>query len=186
MQDLTAALNEVVGSLAVVTNAAGGDLARDPGARRLRDAFSRLAGSAILPGAAPGQPATLADLGLATNRDGTFRLDAARLQATLTAAPAGVAAMFTTGLYGVYATLDKLARSTTAGGDPGTLGGSIARYTALKAKLAEEQTDLATAQADLRAQLVRRFAGTDSRVGTSRATLSFLRNQIDAWNAQRN
>ena len=32
------------------------------------------------------------------------------------------------------------------------------------------------------AQMVTRFAGTDSRVGASRATLSFLKNQIDAWN----
>ena len=184
MQDFTAAMNELVAGLKEVTNAFGGDLARDPGARRLRDSFARLAGSAIMPGAAPGQPSTLADLGLATNRDGTFRLDTARLDATLKASPAGVAAMFTTGLYGVYSTLDKLARTTTSAGDPGTLGGSISRYSALKTRLASEKTELAEAQEALRTRMVERFAATDSRVGASRATLSFLKNQIDAWNAQ--
>ena len=64
--------------------------------------------------AAGGDPATLADLGLATNRDGTFRLDTARLTATQKAAPEGVAAMFTTGLFGVYASFDKLGRRLTA------------------------------------------------------------------------
>lgn len=185
MQDLTTALNEITTGLNDVTNALGGDLARDPGARRLRSAFSQLAATAIMPGASPGEPATLADLGLATNRDGTFRLDAARLTATLKASSAGVAAMFTTGIRGVYATLDKLSRSTTAAGDPGTLGGSISRYSALKTQLASEKSELAEAQDKLRANLVRRFAGTDSRVGASRATLSFLKNQIDAWNAPR-
>lgn len=186
MQDMTAALNELVAELNANVDAQGGDLARDPGARALRKTLSQLAGTTIMTGAAAGQPATLADLGLATNRDGTFRLDAARLTATLKAAPSAVSAMFTTGIRGVYATFDKLARTTTSALDPGSLAGSLSRYGALKQKLATEKTDLAQAQEDLRARLVSRFAGVDSRVGASRSTLSFLQNQIDAWNAQRN
>jgi flagellar hook-associated protein 2 len=58
------------------------------------------------------------------------------------------------------------------------------RLTDQKTKLATEKTDLAAAQEKLRSQLVTRFAGTDSRVGASRATLSFLQNQIAAWNAK--
>jgi flagellar hook-associated protein 2 len=93
--------------------------------------------------------------------------------------------MFTTGIHGVYATLDRLSRTTTSTGDPGTLGGSIRRYSELKKSLAGEKVELAEAQDKLRANLVRRFAGTDSRVGGLRATLSFLKNQVDAWNTQR-
>lgn len=185
MQDLTTALNEIAAGLNEVTNALGGDLSRDPGARRLRSAFAQLASTAIFPSAAAGQPATLADLGLATNRDGSFRLDTARLASTLKSSPAGAAAMFTTGIHGVYATLERLSRTVTAAGDPGTLGGSIGRYTALRSKLASEKAELAEAQDKLRANLIQRFAGTDSRVGGLRATLSFLKNQIDAWNAPR-
>ncbi|MBA4162981.1 MAG: flagellar hook protein, partial [Novosphingobium sp.] len=55
-----------------------------------------------------------------------------------------------------------------------------------KARLASAQLDLTEAQEKLRSQLVTRFARTDTRVGASRATLSFLQNQIDAWNAPRN
>ena len=186
MQDLTAALNELVAELNKDVDPQSGDLARDAGARSLRKALSQLAGAVIMPGATTGDPATLADLGLATNRDGTFRLDGARLSATLKAAPSGVAAMFTTGIRGVYATLDKLSRSVTAPNDPGSLTGSVTRYTTLKRKLASEASELAEAQEALRAQMVARFAGVDSRVGASRSTLSFLKNQIDAWNAPRN
>lgn len=186
MQDLTTALNELMATLNEATNPLGGDLARDSGARSLRNAFAQLAGTTIMPTAAAGQPRTLGELGLATNRDGTFRLDAARLDAALKANPAGVGAMFTAGLYGVFATVDRLARNASTSGNPGSLGGSLARYSARKADLGDERSALAEAQDALRAQLTRRFAKTDSTVGASRSTLSFLQGQIDAWNAGRN
>lgn len=185
MQDLSGALNELVAGLNDVVNPQTGDLARDYGARALRRSLSQLAGSIVMPGASGGAPATLADLGLATNRDGTFRLDTARLTATLKTSPDGVSAMFTTGLFGVYATLDKLGRSTSATSDPGSLAGSIARYTSQKSKVGADQSKLIESQEKLRAQLAQRFAGVDSRVGASRSTLTFLQNQIDAWNASR-
>jgi flagellar hook-associated protein 2 len=184
MSDLVAALNELAGELKAQTNPLTGDLARDSGARAMRAAFGQLAGSAVMPSAMSGDPATLADLGLATNRDGTFRLDSARLSATLKASPEGVAAMFTTGLHGVLASFDKLSRRLTAATDPGTLAGSLTRLTAQKQDLSEEATKLAEAQEKLRARLSKQFAGTDSRVAASRSTLSFLQNQIDAWNAK--
>lgn len=186
MNDLTSALNELAGELGKDTNPQGGDLARDPGTRALRRALAQLAGSVVMPGAAPGAPRTLADLGLATNRDGTYRLDTARLAATIKSSPAGVSAMMTNGIHGVYATIDKLSRSANAISDPGTLGGSLIRLTAQKLKLASEKTGLADAQEKLRAQFVARFAATDSRVGASRATLSFLQNQVAAWNNSKN
>ena len=186
MTDLTSALNELVATVNRDVNPLTGDLGRDSGARALRRALSSFAGSTIMPGAASGQPATMADLGLATNRDGTFRLDAARLAATSKASPAGVSAMLTNGIYGVFASLDRLGRTVASASDPGTLAGSLRRLTEQKTKLASEKTELAAAQESLRAQMVTRFAATDARVGASRATLSFLRNQIDAWNAPRN
>lgn len=186
MQDLVGALNELAGALNQNVDPQSGDLARDSGARALRRSLSQLAGSLVMPGAAAGAPSTLADLGLATERDGTFRLDTARLSATLKSAPQGVTAMFTTGLHGVYGTFDKLTRSLSLSSDPGSLAGSIARYTARKAKAAEDQANLADAQERLRTRLATQFAATDSRVTASKSTLSFLQNQIDAWNAQRN
>ncbi len=186
MQDLTSALNELVAELNKDVDPKTGDLARDSGARALRTGLARLAGSIVMPAATTGQPATMADLGLATNRDGTFRFDSARLTATLKASPDGVSAMFTTGLFGVYASLDKLGRSVTAAANPGSLTGSISRYTARKTQLSEDQSKLADKQEALRARLATQFAGVDSRVGASKSTLSFLQNQIDAWNNSKN
>lgn len=186
MNDLVSALNELAGELNSQTDPQSGDLARDDGVRAMRRALSQLAGSIIMPGAPGGDPTTLADLGLATNRDGTFRLDPARLTATQKAAPEGVAAMFTTGLFGVFASFDKLSRRLTAASDPGTLAGSLARLSAQKKDLSAEATKLAEAQEKVRARLALQFSGTEGRVTSSKSTLSFLQNQIDAWNAKRN
>jgi flagellar hook-associated protein 2 len=185
MQDLTAALNEIAGEIRSATDPLSGELARDSGARQLKQAFAALAGTIVMPGAAAGTPRTLADLGLATQRDGSFVLDTKRLSATLKSDPQGAAAMFTNGLYGVYATVDGMARKASKSSDPGTLAGSVGRYSQLKARLADDQAKIADRQDALRTQLVKRFAAADTRVGASKSTLSFLQNQIDAWNAQR-
>ena len=186
MTDVVAALNQIVTDLAAATDPVSGDLARDPGARALRRALSTLGGTVIMPNAAATAPRTLSDLGLAIEKGGTFRLDTARLQASLDRDPAGVAAMFTAGLDGIYATIDKLSRTASVAGDPGTLAGSIARYQKQATKISQDSAKLAEQQERLRANLVSRFAHTDSVVGTSRSTLSFLQGQIDAWNSQNN
>ncbi len=185
MQDLVSALNEIAGALRDATDPLGGDLARDSGARALQRQFSRLATVEVMPNATGDAPRTLSDLGLAIQRDGTFRLDTATLQRTLDRDPAGTAAMFTSGLYGVYATFDKLARSATSTGDPGSLGGSIVRYQAKSAEISKAVAKLAEQQETLRANLVSRFSKADTRIGASKSTLSFLQAQIDVWNARR-
>jgi len=182
MQDLTAALNEIAAELRLVTEPQTGELARDSGARALQRAFSSLAGSIVIPGAADGTPATLADLGLSTQRDGSFQLDNDRLAATIARDPEGVAAMFTTGLHGVYATIDGIQRSTAASGDPGTLTGSINRYTEQLRQVDEDQAELVEKQEDTRARLASRFAVSESRISASQSTLAFLQNQIAIWN----
>lgn len=183
MTDIVAALNEIMTELNTATDPKGGDLSRDPGARALKRAFTQLGGTVVMPNADADAPRTMSDLGLVIQRDGTFTLDTTRLHATLERDPAGVAAMFTTGLYGVYSTIDKLARNAGRTGDPGTLGGSITRYQTQSTKVAEDVAELLEKQETLRAQMVARFARTDSRVGESKSTLSFLQGQIDAWNS---
>lgn len=185
MQDLTAALNEIAAEIRGATDPLTGDLSRDSGARELKQAFAMLAGTVVMPAAANGAPRTLADLGLSTQRDGSFALDTRRLTATLQTDAQGAAAVFTNGLFGVFATVDGIARKVGRASDPGTLAGSVGRYNALKAKLADDQTKIADRQDALRTQLVKRFAATDARIGASQSTLTFLQNQIDAWNARR-
>src|SRR6478735_1731081 len=183
MADIASALNEVAGALRDATDAMSGDLSRDPGARALQRQFSKLATVVVMPNAAAGAPRTLSDLGLSIQRDGTFRFDTVTLQRTLTRDPAGAAAMFTSGLYGVFSTFDKMTRAATSNGDPGSLGGSIMRYQAKSTDVSKATAKLAEQQETLRASLVSRFAHADTRIGSSKSTLSFLQSQIDAWNS---
>ncbi len=185
MQDLTAALNEIAGVLNIATNPLGGDLARDSGARALRQSFSSLAGRIVMPGAAQGEARTLSDLGLKITRYGTFELDPERLAETLKRDPDGVAAMFTNGVTGVYATFDSLSRSVGSVGRPGSLASSLSNYTKELSQLGEDQAALAEDQEETRARLAARFAVSDSRIMGYQSTLSFLENQIAAWNADK-
>ncbi len=186
MQDLTGALNEIASALGAAADPRSGELARDSGALALKRSFSSLAGAIIMPTAPTGAPTTLADLGLTTQRDGSFALDSRRLAATLKADASGAAAMFTNGLFGVYASIDSIARRATTPGDPGTLAGSLSRYTAQRGKASDDQAKLSEQQETLRSQLTQRFAVADSRIGTSKSTLNFLKNQIAAWNGSNN
>lgn len=186
MQDITSALNELVAQLKAATDPVSGDLARDSGALALKRSLSQLAGSVVMPGATGTAPRTLADLGLSTQRDGTFTLDGARLVASLKADPTAVAAMFTNGIYGVYSTIDALYRKATVATDPGSLTGSVNRYTSQKTQTKTALSDLATKQEALRQQFVTRFAATQTKVSASTSTLSFIQNQIAAWNKSGN
>ena len=186
MNDLVSALNEVASQLNESGNPLGGELGNDTGARALKRSLSALAGTVVMPNAAPGEPRTLGDLGLTLTRDGTFQLDDARLNSALSNAPVATGAMFTTGLYGVFGTIDKLARTIGNSGDPGSLGGSITRYTKAKTDIADNLAKIADKQEALRSQLARSFTWADRDISSSQSTLSFLKGQIDAWNAQKN
>jgi flagellar hook-associated protein 2 len=182
MTDLVDALNEVASQLNSAMDKTNGDLNNDSGARALRIALIGLAGTKIMPSAADGEPSTLADLGLKVERDGTFSLDSTRLSNTLKTSPQEAGAMWTTGVFGVFATVDKIAR-TTSSTTAISLGSSITRFSALKKSAADKKSDLVDKQEVLRQQLVSRFAAMDTRVSGSQSTLSFLKAQIDAWNA---
>lgn len=186
MKDLVLALNDIAGQLNQSADPLGGELGNDPGARALKRSLSSLSGTVVMPGAAAGEPRSLGDLGLTLNRDGTFGFDAARLNRALAEHPAATGAMFTTGLHGVYATIDKLARTIGSTTDPGSLGGSIARYTRDQEQIAGRLAGIAEKQEALRTQLSKSFTWADRDIALSKSTLSFLKSQIAVWNASDN
>lgn len=115
----------------------------------------------------------LAGLGVRTARDGTLSVDNARLSAALASDPDGAEAMLA-GLTATGGALTALKASLPGGTDP---------------RLAREQTSVASARAKLdagtttlRAQLTKQFAAMESAVAASKATQSFLDQQIKAWN----
>ncbi|MEO0872244.1 MAG: flagellar filament capping protein FliD, partial [Pseudomonadota bacterium] len=178
MNDFTAALNDVV---ALLNGGEEGEnaLASDPGARELRRDLSRLTSEVVMPNAEDDEPSTLADLGLSINRDGTFRIDADRLAQTLADSPDGASAMFTTGVFGVFATIDGLARDNSAVGNPNSLGGSVARYEAQIERNDERLERIAEQQENLRSQLARSFNAAQSQIAVSQSTLSFIQQQFE-------
>lgn len=183
MTDFVAALNDIVLLLNQEASGIGSTLGNDSGARGLRADLSGLASQIVMPGADEGEPRTLSDLGLSITREGTFQLDTERLNATLTNSPDGAAAMFTAGASGVFATIDRLARENTLLRDPGSLGGSITRYQAQIERNEERLSRVADNQEALRSRLTRSFVAAQNNVSQSQSTLSFLQQQIDAFNS---
>ena len=179
-QRLVAALNDLVALLNQEAAAFGGTLANDPGARELRRDLGELTSRVVMPGAAEGEPSTLADLGLSITRDGTFQLDSARLNATLADSPDAAAAMFTTGASGVFATMDKLARENTLRRLPGSLGGSLERYEDQIERNDERLAKIAEQQESMRERLTRDLVAAERRIAASQSTLSFLQQQMTA------
>ena len=168
------------------TDPVSGDLATDGGALNLKRTLSQLTGQIMMPNAATGAPRTLSDLGVSIQRDGTFQLDGSKLAATLKADPIGTAAMFTNGLHGLYGTIDGLTRKMSSTTDAYSLAVSVTRYTALKTTVASDLSTLTDKQEQFRQQLVTRFAKTQTNVADSTSTLSFLKNQINAWYSSKN
>ena len=111
-----------------------------------------------------------------------FSVNTERLERTLSESREEAAALFTTGLFGVFATIDELARDNTTIGDPGSLGGSIARFEGQVERNDERLERIATQQENLRAQLTRQFAGAETQIAASQSTLSFIRQQFEISN----
>ncbi|MDT8280530.1 MAG: flagellar filament capping protein FliD [Erythrobacter sp.] len=175
MRDFVAALNDIVAQVNELAAPVGGQLGNDPGARELRRDLALLASRVVMPNAAAGEPRTLGDLGLALNRDGTFRLDDARLNQALETNAEAVAAMFTVGPSGVFATIDRFARDNSLVSDPGSLGGSLRRFETQLASSDERLETIAAQQEALRERLTRQFAASERRVAASQSTLEFIR-----------
>ncbi len=175
MRDFVAALNDIVAQVNELAAPVGGQLGNDPGARELRRDLALLASQVVMPNAAAGEPRTLGDLGLALNRDGTFRLDDARLNQALETNAEAVAAMFTVGPSGVFATVDRFARANSLISDPGSLGGSLRRFETQLASSDERLEAIAEQQERLRERLTRQFAASERRVAASQSTLEFIR-----------
>lgn len=186
MTNLVSALNAIMTELNTDMSASTGNLYNDQGAKAVSRAFSQLAGTTIMKSATGSDPKTLADLGVSTNKDGSFTLDSTKLASALSSNTSGVAAMFTKGINGIYSTLYKMTSSLTTSTDSGSLAGSITRYTNLQTSLTTQKSKLSDAQTALRTRLITQYAAANSSVATSNSTLTYLKNQIAAWNKTSN
>lgn len=120
---------------------------------------------------------SLSDIGIATNRDGTLRLDTARLNAAIASDEP--------------ATRELLTGATAAGGAVAGLtsslhlSDSLTRYNRVSANLLRERARIDDSTTRMIAQLSSQFAAMDKAVAASKAAGAYMTQQVAAWNAQR-
>lgn len=172
--------NEIYKIAKAAVDPVSGPLRGDPAAKDLLRKLKSLAMATLLPDAPAGTPRTLADLGVATQRDGTLRVDSARLAKMMATAPEQVEAMFAAGA-GLTTALDAIAAKALDKNHG--LGSSETNYAKAQDRLADDLDDMREATEKLRTRMTQQFAAMDAKVAAYKSTQSFLEQQIKAWNA---
>ena len=184
--DVVATFNELRRTLATQLDPATGALRSDSAARQLSRALGQLT-TVPLAANANGAPRTLGDLGVRTERDGTLSIDSARLAKVLATYPDAVEAMFADGTGasngGLSAALGAIATRATDrayGFDAETT-----QYTARKSDIGTAQAAAVDAAAKMKDRLTQQFSSMDAKVAAYKSTGDFLKQQVDAWYAQK-
>ncbi|ATY33004.1 flagellar filament capping protein FliD [Sphingomonas psychrotolerans] len=171
--------NAVYKLVKAATNAVDGPLRGDPAAKDLLRQLKGMTLATLLPDAAADTPKALADIGIATQRDGMLSVDTARLANVVTSFPRNVEAIFAQGA-GLTKALSEIASKAT-NKDTG-LGVSQANYEKAQTKVADEKEDVLAATEKLRSRMTQQFAAMDAKVAAYKSTQSFLEQQVKAWN----
>ncbi len=185
VNNVVAAYNEMLASLNKATDPITGDLRADPAALAMKRSLQKLT-ITDLTGKTDGSPTTLSAIGVATNNDGTLRVDKDLLASALSKNPDAVEAMFAaaTGTDGTTGTslpaalnrISVAAKSTTLG-----LGASDKRYADAQATLAKEKAKVAEQTEQTSTRMTQQFAASEARVAAYKAQQNFMENQIKMW-----
>ncbi len=183
VNDVVTTFNEVLATITEQTDPITGSLRSDPAATALLRSLKALVSKPLVGGATGGIPRTLSEIGVATNTNGTLRVDTALLTRQIAAYPDTIESMFAPsstnvlGLSGTLSALTNSANNTSTG-----LGASTVRYTAAEADVTEQQDKVTDQSAQLTTRLTQQYASMNSRVTAYKSTQAFLTNQIAAWN----
>ena len=186
VHDISGALNELAGlgrQLSSSSTGSVGALSADSATRRALQELMNLTSKSLIP-ASGNAPTRLADIGLTLDREGNFTVDEARLTRAAANHPASVEALVTA--------MNRKAAGTTAAGPLRQLAesfrlaaeGSAGQPTALqleKAAIAKDQSTLNERIQRATENYTRQFTALDLAVGRSKATQSYLQQQIDLW-----
>ncbi|MES2986709.1 MAG: flagellar filament capping protein FliD [Pseudomonadota bacterium] len=179
VNDFVDTYNELMTSLKEATDPVNGPLKSDNAARTLLRSLKSMTTATLASGLAAGEPTSLAGIGVATQRDGTLKVDTATLGTALINHGGAIEAMFKNGT-GLSAALGAVSSSASSR-DYG-LGASETRYNAQKSDLAETKEKALASAESMRTRMTRQFASMDSAVASYKSTQDFLTNQIAAWN----
>ena len=182
VNDFVDTYNQVVTAVRADTDPITGVLRADPAAKSLLQSMQALVSKTLLTNTTEGQPATLAAIGVRTNRDGTLQVDANQLAAALKDYPDQVEAMFafnTTSPDGINAAMSsvKLNATSTLYG----LGASTTRYNEAQTRIAAQQDDIATKSESMTNRLTQQYASMNAKLSAYKSTQSYLQQQVDMW-----
>lgn len=182
VNDLVDTYNGVVATVKADTDPITGVLRADPAAKALLQSMQALVSKTLLTNTTAGQPATLAAIGVRTNRDGTLQVDADQLAAALKDYPDQVEAMFafstssSDGVNAAMASLKLNATSTLYG-----LGASTTRYNEAQTRIAAQQDDIATKSESMTNRLTQQYASMNAKLSAYKSTQAYLTQQVDLW-----
>lgn len=181
VEDVVFTYNTVMAELKKQTDPITGELRGDSGAQNLLRSMKALTTRDLLPGAAPGTPRTLAELGVNTNRDGTLSVNSDTLSKVIASNPAALEAIFAnssdgSGLMAAMNSVKLNATSTLYG-----LGASATRYNQSSRDLSEQQDKIAEQREKLTTRMTQQFASMNARVAAYKSTMTFMENQIKQW-----
>ena len=183
--DFVTTYNEMLALVREQTDPVTGPLRSDPVAVRMRRSLAQLTTQPLV-ARNGGAPTTLAELGVATARDGTLSVDTARLKRALETYPDTVGKMFAaasgtaTTNNGLSAALSGVAANVTSA--TFGLGAQALRYGRAQAQVADAQEELTEARSGATERMTRQFATMDTRVAAYKSVQTFLTGQIAAWN----
>jgi flagellar hook-associated protein 2 len=186
VSNFVATFNETLSSLKTNLDPINGPLKSDVAANTLSRSLRALTTTPLVASTGVGAPTTLADIGIATARDGSVSVNATVLAAALAKYPDAVEAMFApntstassgAGLNAAFAAISKAATSPLYG-----LAASTATYTKAKTDVTDAESKATDDAATMKTRLTQQFAAMDSKVAAYKSTQAFLTAQIAAWN----
>lgn len=184
--DFVAVYNQVKQSLATAANMSGSTRSL----RQLESQLADLVGKVLTSDPAISK---LTDIGISTTKDGLLSLDSAKLDKALAADAGAVEALFNprrdathteTTDPGIAAALDAIRDAAVA--TDGVLD-RVSKSLSAKSETLADQLDKVEEREDAyRARLEKQYGSLDARLAAFKATQSYLEQQIEIWNNQKN
>ncbi len=183
VQDVVDTFNALQSIINTERDATTGALRSDSAAAALNRMLSGLTLTPLT--STPGGPKTLAELGIGTDtdkRDGSLKLDTAKLASVMAKNPAGVEAIFATdssgngGLFTAISAIATKATDKTSG-----LAASTASYQAKIKQITDQQSQVTDDIATTTTRMTQQYAAMDARVAAYKASQSFIEQQVKVW-----
>ncbi|MEP9404035.1 flagellar filament capping protein FliD [Sphingomonas silueang] len=186
VNDFVATFNGVLDTVQKALDPKTGALRSDSATATLKRSLQRLT-LTELTGATDGSPTTLAQIGIATNNDGTLRVETAQLARALNDHPAAVEAMFVQGTgatgKGLSAALNAISLAAT---DTQTgLGATSARYTKAQQVIDDEKAKITRDSETASTRMTQQFAASEARVAAYKAQQAQMETMVKMWTADR-